>query len=1126
MLIEFGKFPGYNTTLSWNDISTICQQNNLYSLNMLKDKLEPVVNHKFKKFDDFIRTFFPDAFADYFEKNLSDFSKSQFMNYDTKELHTSLAFTVSFWNQKPDLKKIKKKHLPPDAVKPETALENMMSFLNQTIDKTEAFFANTLFSNKELVSILEKNRDDLNIFKSYDTLIDYTHTKNNQPQKDERLFNGFNTFLAVNPVETFARLLLTVALERFLFPQREKNNGNFTFMSKSNLDPQEALKVLWFTRRNGSHIMTYSDDDISENQNGTSESLDIKQKDARDLSLANIALSSEKDYEEGYKLLASSFGISQNRTATEISEAYLQGMLKLAECVYEREGYNEAYKILEKYSTYNEIDGSYYLFLLYKERKNKDALLMLEKSAELGNEKAILDLVEAYISGDNDLQCPKDLNKAFEILENGIKNDFIKTAKGHAYILMAKICSENPDLGNTDVYVKKAKIVGYSKDSFLFNKLKKSAEKTADKVDTDFYFINSDDGANLHFTETVNTDKAEKITSDFNFDKFESALTDTGSTSLVASFMSDDEEKNIFDCIGFINSLYLLNKKLSKDESHNKKTEINQKKQKLSDTIKTISKIDSEKAKSLADKVSKICKAIENPDSIKLGQSVLFKNLIKETSSLFKNTEHQGESINIISTFSELEALFALPSITKKLIESVRIFVKADAEYAASIINTKLNAFDDNLYFRIKVVDYNLSAAQQLISEKPLFAPCISDGDKETNLVVFGGGKVTEKIVTETLACTSMGKRFSPSITVIDDNADVTEGIIKSSCAALFDEKYCKEFKIKKPVFFSCPLNHPLMCSFVSGKSAEHGITGMDIALKKGNYFVVATDNDKFNIEFAKKLRSWLLMTNDSFDRLPVIAVLIKNSYISEAAEKLEVGGSSQGSSWYDNYNLFCFGQNRKIYSAKNLIDNTNDKRAEFIHCSYCFSAEDKGLPDSDSIHESLVSFYRNYYNQDSSLCTALSLPYRLFAENLKLSNIDDYSDPDSSEILYEMSKAFNASDSALDSLAQTEHHRWVLFMLSRGWRKATKEQFVNYKRRGVPKQQCFLCKLHPYLADWSMLDKIHESLLASTLEEFAKSSLSNPKDYNKVSLLRTFDFLKNYDLFKSLNKETENQRS
>ena len=751
---------------------------------------------------------------------------------------------------------------------------------------------------------------------------------------------------------------------------------------------------------------------------------------------------------------------------------------------------------------------------------------MLEKSAELGNEKAILDLAEAYMSGDKDLGCPKDPKKALETLEKGIKNNTLKTDGGHAYILMAKICSENPELGDADLYAKRARIAGYSKDSFLFNKLRKSVENTPKKAETDFYYINSEDGANLHFIETLSTDKAQKISGDLNLELFGNALSGNGETSLVASFMSDSEEKNISDCIAFINSLYDLNKELSGNESNNKKTEISLKKQKLSDTAKTIGKSGTEKAKSLADKISGICGAIENPVNIKLGQSVLFKNLIKDTYALFENSDNQGAVINITRTFAELESLFALPSITKKLIESVRIFVKADSEYATSIINTKMNSLDDNLYFRIKVVDYNMAAAHQLISEKPLFAPCISDGEKESNLVIFGGGKTVEKIVTETLACTSMGKKFSPSITVIDDNADITENRIRSACTALFDEKYCKEFKLRRPAFFSCPLTHPYMHSFVSGKSAEHGIPGMDIALKKGNYFVVATDDDKFNIEFAKKLRGWLLMTNDSFVRLPVIAVLIKDWSVSDAAEKLEVGGSAQGCSWYDNYNLFPFGQNKKIYSAKKLIDNPDDKRAEFIHCSYSFSSKDNKPLDSDEIHESLVSFYRNYYNQDSSLSTALSLPYRLFAEGITLNDIDGYSDEYGSEVLYEISKTFNASDSAVDSLAQTEHYRWVLFMLSRGWRKATKEQFVNYKRRGVPKQQCFICKLHPYLTSWNALDKVHEDLLASTLEEFAKSSLNNPKNYNKVSLLRTFDFLKNYDLFKELNRETTNQRS
>ena len=147
-----------------------------------------------------------------------------------------------------------------------------------------------------------------------------------------------------------------------------------------------------------------------------------------------------------------------------------------------------------------------------------------------------------------------------------------------------------------------------------------------------------------------------------------------------------------------------------------------------------------------------------------------------------------------------------------------------------------------------------------------------------------------------------------------------------------------------------------------------------------------------------------------------------------------------------------------------------------------------------------------------------------MYAAGKTLEDIDDYSEKQGADVLAEMASELAYDKECLDVMAKAEHNRWVAFMISRGWRKATEKQFINYKRRGVPKQQCFICKLHPYLAEWDELDKIHSSLQKVTLNALSKTKLSNPKEYDKDSIEHTADFLNNFELIKELSKNTSEE--
>ena len=1108
---------------------------------------------------EFTERFFPQCFSDYFSgDSVKGFNQSQFMNCEPKEFKLFLAFAVAFWSGDTKLNNNGGKTLPPPKISEDASRSNMLSFVNETIKKTKKFFAeneydasclNSLLDNYLENSLVFKDYDELNLFEDNGPKISQVNLKTKK-YLNSILADGFNYFKNKDPEETFARLLITVALGPFLLPLYDIDKGGFfVFFNETHLDPELALNVLWLTNADGTPITWLIENTTADSF--ANKDLSPETSYMLGLSLANLCLASDDTDEqkkgriELEKLFFNDFEKNKEYAAT--SSAFACGLLRLAECYYSNKGFgsivltktqkhNMTKLILGCYSECEPVKGSYYFAKFLTYLNDPGAFAALEKSALCGCEEAILDLTEIYLNGSETYGTEKDTEKALGILENGFGNNFIHSLKGRCRYLLGKIYSEkaknetNPKNSETfrasaENNFRLAKACGYQEAVDIINKAKKEQKNKPQICDCiDFYITNGSDKANLGFVRSVGN--AKEIKTDENDDwinEYKSEIANNSRAVLVAAFFSDDAEKNIGDCIRLINSLNRLNNSLCGEEIKAKKQEIRYRARLIEEMCSKLNRINPEDSAVITEKLETIRSAIVE-GNIKLGLHGVFLNIEKEISDFLRS--HGSDDVSLINRITKISELFTLPKLMKKLMESVRIYVKADPEFATSIIDTELNQLENNLYFRVKIVDYATESAHQLISEKPLFAPCIENKEAKTNLVIFGSNEVAEKIITETMACASMGREFAPSVTVIDreENIRAVKTEIENSCIALYDSDI--SYSISKPVFVSASPDDPSIPLLASDKAENYENKDLADALRWGNYFVVATDDDKFNITFAKKLRGWLLMTDDTFERMPAIAVLVKNRTTASAVNRFEVGSHSVGYSWFDDYSLFCFGEEEKVFSAYELINNPNEKRAEYIHCSYSFISETvssekkRSFFDNDLVHESLASFYNNYYNHDSSLCTALSLPYRMFAAGRTLEDTDDYSEKQGADLLALAASELTEDKNSIIAMAKAEHNRWVAFMISRGWRKATEKQFINYKRRGVPKQQCFICKLHPYLAEWDELDRVHGSLQSIALNALSKTKLSNPKEYNVDSVMHTADFLNKYELIKDSSEE------
>ena len=76
------------------------------------------------------------------------------------------------------------------------------------------------------------------------------------------------------------------------------------------------------------------------------------------------------------------------------------------------------------------------------------------------------------------------------------------------------------------------------------SKIKKTVAEETENADADFCLINSDEGENLSFIKTLNTEKAKRITADFDPEMLTNALLSSERFNLAASFMDIDEGKN------------------------------------------------------------------------------------------------------------------------------------------------------------------------------------------------------------------------------------------------------------------------------------------------------------------------------------------------------------------------------------------------------------------------------------------------------------------------------------------------------------------------------------------------------------------------------------------------------
>ena len=410
------------------------------------------------------------------------------------------------------------------------------------------------------------------------------------------------------------------------------------------------------------------------------------------------------------------------------------------------------------------------------------------------------------------------------------------------------------------------------------------------------------------------------------------------------------------------------------------------------------------------------------------------------------------------------------------LAEAVQIYLAGRHDRTALLLDAALGS-RRSVIFPLRLCDSDWDSAGELFTAAPLFLPMLkAPEERQVRLTVLGQGDRVLDLVRQAAAL-PLGEGRETLIRVFAPDAERLEQQLQQFCPGIADALPGS----------GCPKVDFFPCGLASGEAAallrrlkQHRRTGQPLPeddpaqlLGQGNYYIVATGDDRENILLATWLRETLLKLDPSFQALPFIAVQVRG-----AATGRLVGELAADRSWHSRHDLFCFGSDSR-YSLRSLQQDLTELRAQAVHLHYC--------PKDQPRQEALAGYYRRQYNRDSSRAAAMYLAYRLFSAGITLPEGKLYALPGELSRLEGPYRSWLEKEGSREAGARQEHLRWNCFLLSMGWERASVSQVQTYVRQGNPGHQLYLGKLHPFLCSW---EELADGQILQAVEEAVRSRL------------------------------------
>lgn len=417
------------------------------------------------------------------------------------------------------------------------------------------------------------------------------------------------------------------------------------------------------------------------------------------------------------------------------------------------------------------------------------------------------------------------------------------------------------------------------------------------------------------------------------------------------------------------------------------------------------------------------------------------------------------------------------------------VYIRVPEDKYSALIDTALKRLNDYT-IRVFIIDDNKRAAQQLLSNYPLFMPIANiPADKlkskpvtiNFNIISRGNKKLTEWLVREAfwLGCFHYSM-ITLKINIISSDAANVEQSLRLNCPGIFGDVSGIDGTSKVEIN-PIPVKNP---------SSPEIFKELELLIDRNenayNYYVVNTESDIDNLDFAIKIREWNIRNiitsgkSPQKSNLPVVAFYCQNTDIAYLSKHLVLQTIDSGNQWFNNYNLVSFGTLYDRYSWLEIDGGYLEKMAQSTHLQYS-GTQICAVPE-ETIGK-LKDYFSRCYNRDSSMAVALSMPYRLFqTETDSSSHIVPFESYDhlSSASMQAMADLFKKAIESNDNqkaLLKYEHSRWLRWAISRGWQAATPDEVLTYMKAGNPKHQLYVARMHGCITSLDNLQKLSEAM-------------------------------------------------
>jgi len=436
-------------------------------------------------------------------------------------------------------------------------------------------------------------------------------------------------------------------------------------------------------------------------------------------------------------------------------------------------------------------------------------------------------------------------------------------------------------------------------------------------------------------------------------------------------------------------------------------------------------------------------------------------------------------------------------AVKNDFIESIEIFLSASYETASMLVDASIADMGGSTWFKVRIFDKNKVTARWLLTAHPLFAPAISSRENSANLVAFGSTPFIYSLIKEATSCCYMST-CAPKLTVIDN--DVSQAERKFG-----REAYGFTLAPIKNKIYPCFLKLDLSGCDLEREICENTKSEVSHKIAQGNYFVIDVGSDFENILLAKRLRTYLLRSDENFRRFPFIAVRVSDPRNAYLAERLTVGNKKpDGSSWFNSYGLCVFTDRTPSFAEPDTVEHLGLN----IHLSYYGKDVEAGKK----------AYYSSSYNVDSSESAAVGLIYKMFDCGVFFKDPSDYSSMNLNilrSLASEYSKKIESDEELLKKCASTEQTRFNHYLLTNGWSYAFPRQVQAYiKESNSTSHKQELAKLHPFLCDFEDLQEKYDEL-KSNLDI---QGLRNPIDSTVGTVRNVTEYFKPFETKRKKN--------